>query len=339
MTGSGPGRRGRATIEDVARLAGVSRQTVSRAVNDMAEITPSTKQRVLEAVRTLGYRPSRFARGLVKQDTTTVGLIISDLVNPFFPEVAAGVLAAAENRGWHVVVCDTQYRLDKELSALEVLAHQADAIVGYLGSPDEVLERHAAGVPLVLLERSSQSPRLGSVGIDVEAGVRAGMRHLVSSGHTRIGMLDGAPYPAQSAQNDRRLHFLTVAEEFGLPVDQHWVHVCDQSVLGGFTAMDELLTEHPDTTAVFAFNDLIAVGAVQAARRRGRGVPEDCAVLGFDGLQLGELIDPPLTTLHIDKRRLGELAVEQVALILADRAPSPAQRPVVRPQLVVRRSA
>src|SRR5882757_10186848 len=97
MTGAGPGRRGRATIEDVAKLAGVSRQTVSRAVNDMAEITPSTKQRVLDAVRTLGYRPSRFARGLVKQDTTTIGLIVSDLVNPFFPEVAAGVLAAARS--------------------------------------------------------------------------------------------------------------------------------------------------------------------------------------------------------------------------------------------------
>jgi LacI family transcriptional regulator len=336
MTGSGLGRRGRATIEDVARLAGVSRQTVSRAVNDMPEITPSTKQRVLEAVRALGYRPSRFARGLVKQDTTTVGLIISDLVNPFFPEVAAGVLAAAENRGWHVVVCDTQYRLDRELAALNVLAHQADAIVGYLGSPDDLLERHAAGVPLVLLERLSASPWLGSVGIDIEGGVRAGMRHLVSSGHAKIGMLDGAPYPAQGG---RRGYFLSVARELGLPIDQSWVCTCEQSVTGGADAMELLLTEHADLTAVFAFNDLVAVGAVRAARRHGREVPEDCAVLGFDGLQLGELIDPPLTTLHIDKRRLGELAVEQVALILADQAPSAAHRPVVHPQLVVRRSA
>jgi LacI family transcriptional regulator, galactose operon repressor len=329
------GRRGRATIEDVARLAGVSRQTVSRAVNDMAEITPSTKQRVLDAVRVLGYRPSRFARGLVKQDTTTIGLIISDLVNPFFPEVAAGVLAAAELRGWHVVVCDTQYSLERELSALDVLSHQADAIVGYLCNADEELERYAAGVPLVLLERPSTSPRLGSVRIDIEGGVLAGMRHLVSCGHSRIGMLDGAPY----AHGGRRQHYLSVARELGLCVDESWVFDCEQSVTGGAAAMRALLGAHPDTTAVFAFNDLIAVGAVRAVRGLGRDVPDDCAVVGFDGLQLGELIDPPLTTLHIDKRRIGELAVEQVSLILSDQAPPVSHRPVVRPRLVIRRSA
>jgi LacI family transcriptional regulator len=333
---SRPGRRGRATIEDVARLAGVSRQTVSRAVNDMAEITPSTKQRVLEAVRTLGYRPSRFARGLVKQDTTTIGLIISDLVNPFFPEVAAGVLAAAEHRGWHVVVCDTQYSLQRELAALEVLSHQADAIVGYLGNTDDELERHAGGVPLVLLERPGNSPRLGSVRIDIEGGVLAGLRHLVSSGHHRIGMLDGAPYPSQDG---RRRHYLAVAQELGLAVDDGWIFDCDHSVAGGVTAMQALLGAHPDVTAVFAFNDLVAIGAVQAARGQGRQVPTDCAVIGFDGLALGELVDPPLTTLHIDKRRIGELAVEQVGLILSEQTSAATHWPVVRPRLVIRRSA
>ncbi|MEV6605995.1 LacI family DNA-binding transcriptional regulator [Kutzneria sp. NPDC051319] len=333
---SRPGRRGRATIEDVAKLAGVSRQTVSRAVNDMAEITPSTKQRVLEAVRTLGYRPSRFARGLVKQDTTTIGLIIPDLVNPFFPEVAAGVLAAAEHRGWHVVVCDTQYSPERELAALEVLSHQADAIVGYLSYPDDELERHAGGVPLVLLERPGSSPRLGSVSIDIEGGVLAGMRHLVSSGHNRIGMLDGAPYPSA---NGRRQHYLSVSHELGLAVDDGWVFDCDHSVEGGASAMEALLGAHPDVTAVFAFNDLVAVGAVQAARGLGRQVPADCAVIGFDGLQLGELVDPPLTTLHIDKRRIGELAVEQVALILSEQTNAATHWPVVRPRLVIRRSA
>jgi LacI family transcriptional regulator len=333
---SRPARRGRATIEDVAKLAGVSRQTVSRAVNDMAEITPSTKQRVLEAVRTLGYRPSRFARGLVKQDTTTIGLVVSDLVNPFFPEVAAGVLAAAEHRGWHVVVCDTQYSPDRELAALEVLSHQADAIVGYFGNTDDELERHAGGVPLVLLERPSTSPRLGSVRIDIEGGVLAGMRHLVSSGHRRIGMLDGAPYPCQPG---RRQHYLAVAQELGLDVDEGWIFDCDQSVAGGASAMTALLGAHPEATAVFAFNDLIAVGAVRAARGLGRQVPGDCAVIGFDGLQLGELVDPPLTTLHIDKRRIGELAVEQVGLILAEQTTAATHWPVVRPKLVIRRSA
>jgi LacI family transcriptional regulator len=105
------------------------------------------------------------------------------------------------------------------------------------------------------------------------------------------------------------------------------------------TAMQALLGAHPDVTAVFAFNDLVAIGAVQAARGQGRQVPTDCAVIGFDGLALGELVDPPLTTLHIDKRRIGELAVEQVGLILSEQTSAATHWPVVRPRLVIRRSA
>ncbi|MFC8676178.1 LacI family DNA-binding transcriptional regulator [Streptomyces griseorubiginosus] len=330
------GPRCRATIHDVAELAGVSRQTVSRAVNDKGEIDPGTKARVLEAVRTLDYRPSRFARGLVRKGTVTAGLVIPDLMNPFFPEIAAGVLEAAEERGWQVVVWDTRTDLDREREALAVLAHQVDAVVGYLKNDDEVLARHLGGMPLVLLERGPRQTRFAAVGVDADAGLEQGIAHLVRAGHRRIGMLDGdRPVPGA-----RRTAFLAEARRHGLPVDDSWIVMSDQhSVAGGEVAMDRLLDVRPQVTAVFGFNDLIAVGAMRAARRRGRRVPEDLAVLGFDGLALSELVEPALTTLHLDKRRLGRLAVEQVARLRSGEEPLTGPDAWLVPELVVRASA
>ncbi|MFB8244910.1 LacI family DNA-binding transcriptional regulator [Streptomyces sp. NPDC055952] len=329
------GARRRATIHDVARMAGVSRQTVSRAVNDQGEIDPGTKERVLEAVRLLDYRPSRFARGLVQKGAVTAGLVIPDLRNPFFPEVAAGVLEAAEQRGWQVVVWDSRIDEARERQALDVLSHQADAVIGYFRDPDEVLTRHIGGVPLVLLERGPRQTRFAGVGIDAAGGVAAGLGHLHRAGHRRIGMLDGVHGPGP-----RRQAFLDQVRRLGLPVDEDWVVTCpEHSVAGGEAGMERLLRARPGITAVFGFNDLIAVGAMRAARRHGRQVPGDLAVLGFDGLSLGELVEPALTTLHIDKGRLGRLAVEQVARLRTGEEPLRGADASVVPELVVRASA
>ncbi|WP_432118875.1 LacI family DNA-binding transcriptional regulator [Streptomyces sp. bgisy032] len=328
------GERRRATIHDVARLAGVSRQTVSRAVNDKGEIAPGTRERVLQAARLLDYRPSRFARGLVQKGAVTAGLVIPDLRNPFFPEVAAGVLEAAEQRGWQVVVWDSRMDETRERQALDVLSHQADAVVGYFRDPDEVLARHLGGVPLVLLERGPHQTRFAAVGTDAATGVEQGVRHLHRAGHRRIGMLDGAHGP-----EPRRRAFLEQARRLGLPVDEGWVVTCpEHSVAGGEAGMERLLRDRPEVTAVFGFNDLIAVGAMRTARRHGRSVPRDLAVLGFDGLSLGELVEPALTTLHIDKRRLGRLAVEQVARLRAGEEPLRGPDAWVTPELLVRAS-
>jgi len=333
----GDGIRRRATIHDVAQLAGVSRQTVSRAVNDKGEIDPATKERVLEVARLLDYRPSRFARGLVRKGAVTAGLVLPDLMNPFFPEVAAGVLEAAEERGWQVVVWDSRTDENRELQALDKFSHQADAVVGYFKNPDDVLAQHLGGVPTVVLERGPHQTRFGAVGIDAAAGVAQGIAHLVRAGHRRIGMLDGDRIDAPAP---RREAFLAAARQHGLPVDGSWVVPApEHSVAGGEAAMAQLLDARPELTAVFGFNDLIAVGAMRTARRRGLRVPDDLAVLGFDGLALGELVEPALTTLHIDKRRLGRLAVEQVARLSTGQEPLTGAEAWVIPQLVVRASA
>jgi LacI family transcriptional regulator len=329
-------RTGRATILDVANLAGVSRQTVSRAINDKAEIDPATKERVLEAARTLDYRPSRHARGLRWPGSVTVGLIVSDLANPYFPEVAAGVLEVAKPQGWNVTVCESRNDAEEEREALDLLARQADAIVGYCDSADDVLARYASGLPIVLLERAPDQTRFGSVGIDFETGMRQGVAHLTERGHRRIGMLDCAEPGTRSPRGG---YFLAETRAHGLAMDPNWIVACGgHNLTAGEQALEELLERHPDVTAIVGFNDLVAIGGMRAARRRGLRVPDDLAFLGIDGLALGELVEPALTTLCIDKRQVGRLAVEQVAQMLEGKEPAVGEGAWVVPELIVRAS-
>jgi LacI family transcriptional regulator len=324
----------RVTIHDVARTAGVSRQTVSRALNDKAEIDGSTKQRVLDAARELGYRPSRFARGLVRQDTTTVGLVVPDLLNPFFTEVASGALEAARSRGWHVVVYDTADDLEQELATLRVIGAQVDAVVGYFSRSEEDLDRLTPGIPVVLIGREPRTPRFSGIGIDGEEGVREAIAHLVSRGHRRIGMLDHDRRPEASI---RQQWFLRAMAGHALSVQPGWITRAAQTVDGGGAALATLLAAHPDVTAVFAFNDVIAIGALREARRFGLRVPADLAVIGFDGLALGTLVEPELSSVALDTRSLGALAVEEAARLVTG-AGEPG-RLVVRAALHLRESA
>ncbi|MGW3247332.1 LacI family DNA-binding transcriptional regulator [Streptomyces sp. NPDC001070] len=318
----------RVTIHDVARSAGVSRQTVSRALNDKDEIDGTTKQRVLDAARELGYRPSRFARGLVRQDTTTIGLVIPDLLNPFFTEVAAAALEAARARGWHVVVYDTGDRAAEELATLQVIASQVDAVVGYFSCSEDDLERFTRGAPVVLIGREHRTARFSSIRIEGEEGVHAAVAHLVAQGHRRIGMLD---HDGRAEPSIRREWFAAAAAAHG--IDAGMVVGAAQSADGGGAALRALLAAHPDVTAVLTFNDIIAIGALREARRLGRSVPQDLAVIGFDGLQLGTLVEPPLTSVALDTRKLGRLAIEQVARLLTGVDPLGADELVVRAEL------
>lgn len=321
---------GRVTLRDVAKVAGVSHQTVSRAINGKGEIDPQTQQRVLEVAKELRYRPSRFGRGLARPDVTSVGVIVPDVVNPFFPEFIAGVLRAADSRDWRVVVTSVENDFSREPELVRSLGQQVDAIIGYLSYTDEELDPYVGGVPLVIVDRGLDSSTYGLVEVDTATGIRAGLQHLVDRGHRRIAMID---WDSPCDPVLRRNLFHELAAEFELPVDDGWIVTDDQSIAGGDAAFLRLRDAHPDLTAVLATNDLVAIGALQAAQRLGLRVPEDCAFVGFDGLSIGELVTPALTTVHLDKRRLGELAIGQVDRLLGDELPPPV---VLTPHLIIR---
>ncbi|MEV6104962.1 LacI family DNA-binding transcriptional regulator [Streptomyces sp. NPDC051940] len=331
-----PRPRRRVTIDDVARSAGVSRQTVSRAINDKPEIDPATRERILQIAQAMGYRPSRFARGMVSQGVTTLGLVIADVLNPFFPEVVAGVMAAADERGWQVAVYSTGSAMEREQAVAQTVADHVDACVGFFLDDGAIDKVQGSGIPFVLLDHDSRPPAIGGVRIDFEAGLRQAMEHLVAQGHRRIAMLDDRGREDAGAPRTRHSLFLSIAAELGLPADESWVQPTANSIAGGGDGLDAVLAARPDITAVVAYNDMLAIGAMRRARSRGLRVPEDCAFVGCDGLSLGELVDPPLSTVHIDKQQLGRAAVEQLAALMAGSRPG---ETVMVPRLVVRGSS
>jgi LacI family transcriptional regulator len=334
--------RKRVTIEDVARAAGVSRQTVSRAINDRGEISPETRARVLRISEEMGYRPSSIARGLATRRTHTLGLIVPDVSNPFFSDIARGAEYVAYAQGYNVFLCNTDEDPQREKFALQSLEEKrVDGIVLCSSRLDEddlriVVGRHPA-VVLVnrQLELTDEGPAVGTVMIDDVSGGRMVTRHLLDSGHRAIGCLVGPPASRSGCwRAEGHRVALAVAD---LPHDPGWTRSCPADVHGGYQATQDLLATYPELTALFCHNDLVAVGALQACADLDRRVPDDVAVTGFDDIPLAALVVPPLTTCRVPRYELG---VRAMRLLLAQIDDSSERTDVVlQPELIVRGSA
>jgi LacI family transcriptional regulator len=325
----------RATIQDVARLAGVSRQTVSRATNDKPGIDPSTRQRVLAVAQELGYRPSRFARAMVGQSTVTVGLVIPDILNPYFTEVVAGALEAADSRGWHVVTYSTSSTVSKEQSVAQTVTEHVDACAGFLIDQAAIASIATSGMPFVLLGNEDKDLDVSMVRIDFETGVRQAFDHLVARGHRRIGMIDDRRRTESGRTDERSRLFAVAAAETGLDISPGWIRQATNSIEGGAAAMEQILQTAPEVTAMICYNDILAIGAMRHAKARGLAVPGDRAFIGFDGIPLSALVDPPLTTVFVDRRRIGQACIEQLA---AQFTGNPLPDTFIRTELIVRQS-
>jgi LacI family transcriptional regulator len=300
------------TMRDVALKAGVSIKTVSRVVNDSGEISDATRQRVLAAIDELGYRPSRLARALVTQRSHTVGLLVADIINPFFPEVARGVLDAAQTEGYNVFLCNTDGDPEQELHLLHSLAdHAVDGIIIYPSyESGDYLRRFAAHYrPLVVINHYFEQPGVSPVMVDHQRGAKLAVEYLIGQGHLAIGMLSGVRNP--SLGRVRRIQgFKEALSEHGLPVVEEWI-VANQepSFADGYASARQLLSQYPQITAIFAYNDLLALGAIRACNDMGRRVPTDCAIVGFDDIPWAATSIPTLTTVRVDKYNLGYQAM------------------------------
>lgn len=304
-----PGRR--ATIRDVAREAGVSRQTVTRAMNGMSEISAATRERVLAVSEALGYVPSRFAANMARQKSIAVGLVITSLRNPYYTDLAADLLEEFAARGWQVVVVAETDESEEQIVA--DLATQVDVIVGYLARESlESIRRAARGVPVLLIERDDELPGVHAIAVDFAPGMRALVAGLRERGARTIGMLDHAE-PDEYAPSARRLRF----EECLAPGEAALVATGGETIAGGAHAFGELLAAHPEVDAVIAFNDMMALGALQRASRLGLEVPRDVRIAGIDGLSLGAAMLPSLTSLTIDRALIARAAALRLAELLS----------------------
>jgi LacI family transcriptional regulator len=329
----------RVTMADVAREAGVSMMTVSRVINNKEGISDSTRSRIQEVIDQLGYRPSNIARGLVTKQTGTLGLVVPDNANPFFSEVARGAEHVAYENGYNVFLCNTEEDKQRELTVLRSLEEKRVDGVMVCSSRlnDEELCSALTYYPAaVLVNRQPVIENNGVVMVDDEAGARMMTQHLLQSGHRAIGFLAGP-----SSSYSRQLRFRGYCEAMhavGLDYHPEWIHPCSPIVEGGREAAFKLLTTHPELTALFCFNDLVAVGALQACSTLGRAVPDDIAIVGCDDIPLAALVNPALTTCHVPRYELGAQAMKLLLDHIQDCSEG-CESVTFQPTLVVRASA
>ncbi len=333
----------RITMSDVARRAGVSLMTVSRVVNNKGEVSPETRQRIQRVIEELGYRPSGIARSLATRKTGALGLVVPDVTNPFFADIAKGVEHLAYAEGYNVFLCNTEEDPQRELTIIESLrVKEVDGLIVCSSRLDdkrlrEALQHHPAVVLINRRIRSSSSiPGITTVMIDDCTGGATATRHLLQSGRRSIGFLAGPP--ASKSGLRRGQGYRIAYREAALTPDPDWSRYCAPNVDGGYIAGMQLLREHPELDALFCYNDLVAVGVLQACAELGLHVPDDIAVVGFDDIPLASLVTPPLTTCRVARYELGRLAL--IALMDQMRGcTSGCSNMVLSAELVVRASA
>lgn len=331
----------RVTMADVAREVGVSLMTVSRVVNDKEDVSPTTRQRVLDAIERLGYRPSGIARSLATRRTGTLGLVVPDVANPFFSDVARGVEQVAYAEGYNVFLCNTEEDPQRELAVLESLEEKrVDGLVLCSSRLDDdelrtALAFHSAAV-LINRRLEDDGCRVGAVLVDDVLGGRQATQHLLDRGHQLIGFLTG---PSGSRSGRCRVQgYRAALLAAALPYDPALTRNCSPVVEGGREVTCALLAVHPELTALLCYNDLVAVGALRACADLGRRVPDDVAVVGFDDIPLAALVTPPLTTCRAPRYELGLQAMHLLLDQIVGR-PGKCEEIVLRPELVVRASA
>lgn len=314
-----------ATIKDIASLADVSPATVSRFLNGQITVREETRRRIENAVQQLNYKPNYLARSLVLKETKTIGVVIPDILNPYFPGLTRGVEDEAQRAGWSVVLCNSDNKVDKELAYLEMLRYkQVDGIILVSsGQPPEQLQGLLdQKVNLVLAGRRIDGVETDTVAIANTKGAYEATRHLIGLGHRRIAFIGGSPFLRTS--RERLEGHSQALSEADIPMEEAIVTYGSFQYQGGFSAMAQLLQRSPRPTAVFAANDLMAIGAINAVQAEGGSVPEDVAVVGFDGIPLGELIRPRLTTMSVSPYKIGKTACRLLLdRVARKRNPSP----------------
>jgi LacI family transcriptional regulator len=329
------------TQKEIADRLGVSIATVSRTLNDLPGVSPQVRARVLNTAKEMGYSPDIRARSLVTSVTHTVAFVVhmanhTDNEDPFYPVIMAGAEAYLSQRNYHILLTTLDDQFISRPQEFSVISQRrVDGLI--LAGPDIpaafVLGLISAGIPVVLVDNRLTQTAVNCVLCDSQGGAYSATRHLLEQGHTRVVFLSG---PQEWVSNRERVRgYRDAMEEANL--ETLIIRGTETTIASGNGMMKQALGEYPDMTAVCAVNDAVAIGAIRAASGRGLRVPEDVSVMGFDDISWASMNEPPLTTVHVFKRRMGQLAAQH--LLSAIRSPdAPPAKIVVSTELVLRDS-
>jgi DNA-binding LacI/PurR family transcriptional regulator len=329
-----------ANMQEIAKRAGVSLGTVSHVLNNTAKVSESRRTRVLQAVQAAGYQPSQLARGLRRDTTNMIGMIIPDITNPFFPAVVRGAEDVAFSNGYRLILCNTDNDHSKELIHLNELRTYRPAGLIVIPSSFSDLTTQAesyrrAGAGVVCIDRLPKDWKGDSVTANHETGAYNATRHLLQLGHTKLATITG-PLHLTNAK-ERLAGFKRAMKEAKLHLSPEYLQETSFDKQGGHAKTLILLRLIPRPTAIFAGNDMIALGALLAVREAGLRCPEDISIIGFDDLDLGETTNPSLSSVSQSGYQLGTTA----SRLLLDRRQgdtSPAKHIVLETVLTLRNS-
>jgi DNA-binding LacI/PurR family transcriptional regulator len=325
-----------ASIKDIARIAGVSHSTVSRALHDSPLVTRATAAQIQKIARDVGYRASAVARGLVTRKTRTIGVVVTTVTDPWVGEVLSGIELAAADHGYAVFLADSNADPAREKSVVQSFAERrVDGIVvtssrvGALHTPmlSEMM------VPIVLINNQHPGKFVHSVMIENLDASREATEHLIGLGHRRIGYV-GDRYGHHS-DAERFAGYREALQKAGLPFVPELVAHGDGKAEGGAPAMSRLLALASPPTAVFCYNDVTALGVLHAIHVRGLRVPADISIVGFDDLFFAPYTQPPLTTVRQPRKKMGQMAFESLLKLMSGEDPAEIKVPA---ELVVRES-
>lgn len=330
----------RITIKDVAEKVGVNPSTVSRVLNGDSNLSirEETRKRILEAIKEMGYTPNPIARSLRKKTSDAIGMLIPDITNPFFPEVIKGAETAASEKGLSVILCNTDENSDKERNLVRFLIdRRVDGMLLFSSRLEDetVSEVEKSGIPFVLVNRGSRSNSGAYVVVDNTLGARLAMQHLIGLGHQKIAHIAGFLYTETGLE--RLEGYRKSLNAAGLPFDSEYMVEAGFTEQQGYIAMRKLLSLTNPPTAVFAANDLMAMGAMTAIIEKGLRVPEDISLVGFDDIWVANRITPALTTVKIPLIEMGLLAMKIISDKIAQKEIQD-ERIILIPELIIRSS-
>ena len=322
------------TLREVARRARVSTATVSRVVNGVVAVRPATRSRVLEAIEALKYRPNLHARGLAGARSRSIGVIVSNIENPFFLDVYKAVETAARAGGYDVIMANTDYSTERLISSIRLMAsHRLAGLAAIVSEMDGPLlqELSTQAMPVVFYGIGSAHRNVTNIRVDYRSGMDTLASYLYSLGHRKIACLG---HHASLGPIRERLQAMSAAA--GRYRDLVVETVADADTLeGGRRAARAALDRVADVTALVCVNDVMAIGALRELQRRGCRVPEDVSVTGFDNVTLAQFAVPALTTMHVPRDEIGRTICE---CLLSDDAAPASREFIIEPELVVRDS-
>lgn len=303
------------TIIDIADKVGVSYTTVSRALNDKKGVSDKMREKIIKAAKEMGYQPNILARGLVSNSSKTIGLIIPDIINPFFPEIARGIEDAASNKGYTVFLSNSNWEIEKEQKCINSLvSNRVDGIIINPNSTDNLEKLQKLDIPIVYVNTKVKDEDVSFIGIDNVSGAKSATQHLIDCGYTKIAYLGGT---VKSYSNNMRMKgYKETLIENNFEIDEELIV---NSKFNTDVAYDEtkkllILKNPPD--AIFAANDIIALGVLHAVDESGIKTPGEFGVIGFDDISEASLYQIQLTTMSLPKYFMGikafDLLIDQI---------------------------